>query len=58
MARLKDMKLNKYTIVSQFYVLPFVKITHELVLNGSYELIIGWLNIEVSLSYEPKRKRT
>ena len=57
MARLKDMKLNKYTIVSQFYVLPFVKITHELVLNGSYELIIGWLNIEVSLSYEPKQKK-
>ena len=51
------MKLNKYTIAYQIYVLPFVKITHDKFLNGSYELIIGWLNIEVSLSYEPKQKK-
>ena len=46
------MKINMYTIVGQFYVFPFVKITYDKYLNGSYELFIGWLNIGVSLSYE------
>ena len=31
----------------QVYLLPFVKITHDKVLNGRYEFIIGWLKWEV-----------
>lgn len=30
-------------IYGQFYILPFVKVTHTRELNGSLEFIIGWL---------------
>ena len=40
----KKMKVYKSEIVSQFYVLPSIKVTHSRWLNGDYELIFGWFN--------------
>jgi hypothetical protein len=37
------MKINLDTVYSQIYVTPYAKITHNRILNGDYELIIGWL---------------
>jgi hypothetical protein len=51
------MKISIHKIDSQLYLLPFVKVTYDKVLNGSYELIIGWLNIGLSISYKPKQRR-
>ena len=48
------MRISKYTIYGQVYLLPFIKITHDIFLNGEYELIVGWVNIGISLSYKPK----
>ncbi len=38
-------------IVSQIYILPFIKITHNKHLNGKYEFIIGWLNKELIIGF-------
>jgi len=48
------MKINIDRVVSQIYILPYIKITHDTFLNGNYELIIGWFNWELVLGYEPK----
>jgi hypothetical protein len=37
------MKISLDTVMSQIYVLPYIKVTHDKWLNGDYELIIGWL---------------
>jgi len=37
------MKISLATVMSQIYVLPYIKVTHDKWLNGDYELIIGWL---------------
>ena len=50
------MKISIHKIAYQFHVLPFVKVTYDKVLNGHYELIIGWFNIGLSLSYKPKQR--
>lgn len=50
------MKITTHKISHQVYLLPFVKITYDKTLNGDYELIIGWFNIGLSLSYKPKQK--
>jgi len=50
------MKISKHIIVGQFHVLPFIKITHDILLPEEYELIVGWFNIGVSLSYKPKQR--
>ena len=39
-----------YKIESQVYLLPYIKITHDRILNGKYELIIGWLTREIVIS--------
>lgn len=44
------MKIGIHTIVSQIYLFPFIKITHDRFLNGDYELIVGWINKEISIS--------
>ena len=31
----------------QVYLLPFVKITHDKLINGRYEFIVGWFKWEV-----------
>jgi len=50
------MKISTYKIAYQFHILPFVKVTYDKVLNGDYELMIGWFNIGVSFSYTPKQR--
>jgi hypothetical protein len=37
------MKISLDTVMSQIYVLPYIKVTYDKWLNGDYELIIGWL---------------
>jgi hypothetical protein len=39
-------------IVSQIYVFPFVKITHDKWLNGNYEISIGWLNKCITIAWK------
>ncbi len=51
------MKISKHSIVGQFYVLPFIKITYDVFLNGDYELLIGWLNKGISLSFKPNQNK-
>ena len=48
------MRISKHTIVGQLHVLPFIKVTYDKTLNGDYELIVGWFNIGISISYTPK----
>jgi len=48
------MEINIHKISCQLYIIPFVKLTHNKLLNGSLELIIGWFNIGLSISYKPK----
>ena len=52
-----EMRISKHKIFGQAYILPFIKITHDVFLNGEYELIVGWLNIEISLSYKLKKNK-
>ena len=44
------MKVKFYTVSSQLYITPYVKITYDKFLNGDYELIIGWFNKEIVIS--------
>lgn len=44
------MKISSYEVMYQIYLLPYIKITHDRFLNGSYELIIGWFNKEIVIS--------
>jgi len=37
-------------ILSQIYLTPYLKVTHDKWLNGNYELIIGWLKWELVIS--------
>jgi hypothetical protein len=41
------MKIRMYSIWDQIYILPFIKLTHDRMLNGDLELIIGWLKWEI-----------
>lgn len=50
------MKISKHSIVGQFHVLPFIKITYDKTLNGEYEFIVGWLSGGISLSLKPKQR--
>ena len=45
------MKISLDTVLYQIYILPYVKITHNNWLNGSYEFIVGWLNYQLVISY-------
>jgi len=38
------------TIVSQIYILPYIKLTYNRWLNGDLELIVGWINKELIIS--------
>ena len=49
------MKISKHSIVGQFHVLPFIKITYDKTLNGDYEFIVGWLSGGISLSFKPNK---
>lgn len=50
------MKISVHKIESQLYLLPFIKVTYNKILNGNYELIIGCFNIGMSISYKPKQR--
>lgn len=41
------MKFNIYSVWGQVYFLPYIKMTHNRLLNGNIELIIGWLKWEI-----------
>ena len=41
------MKIQIVTIVSQVYLVPYIKITYSRWLNGNLEFTIGWLNKEI-----------
>lgn len=43
-------KFTKYKVWNQIYILPYIKITHNRILNGDLELIIGWLKWEFALA--------
>ena len=50
------MKISKHSIVGQFHVLPYIKITHDKTLNGEYEFIVEWLSGGISFAFKPKQR--
>jgi hypothetical protein len=44
------MKINIDEVWGQIYIFPYIKLTHTRKLNGDLELIIGWLNKQISIS--------
>ena len=44
------MKFSIVSILAQIYVTPYIKITHNRILNGNLELIIGWLKWELVIA--------
>jgi hypothetical protein len=46
------MKLEIAKVVSQIYIVPYIKITYDKFLNGNYEFIIGWLNYQIIVLIE------
>lgn len=45
------MKVQINEVCYQFYLIPYIKVTYSRVLNGDYELIIGWLKFELSFCF-------
>jgi hypothetical protein len=45
------MIIQIFTVAYQIYLLPYIKITHDTNLNGSYEIIIGWFNKELVIAF-------
>ena len=45
-----------YKVKYQLYILPFIKITHDTILSGEYEFIIGWFNLEMAIPFKPKNR--
>jgi hypothetical protein len=41
------MKIVIDEIWGQIYVLPTIKITHDRMLNGKHELILGWFKYQL-----------
>ena len=41
------MKIRVFSVLSQTYITPYIKITHNRNLNGCLEFIIGWLKWEI-----------
>ena len=46
----RKMSISMEYIWAQLYILPFVKVTHTRVLNGDYELLIGWLKWQLAIT--------
>jgi hypothetical protein len=44
------MKFSISNIVSQIYLIPYIKITYDRYLNGDLEMCIGWINKEIVIS--------
>lgn len=49
--KLKSFGFNYTKVLSQIYLLPYIKVTHNRNLNGNYEIILGWFNFEISLYF-------
>ena len=47
---IRGIKFKVCTIVGQIYILPSIKYTHDRMLNGDNELIIGWLKYELIIA--------
>ena len=43
------MKIRIYKVAYQAYLTPYLKVTTSRYLNGNYELILGWFNIQLTL---------
>jgi len=41
------MKIRVFSITSQIYITPYIKITHNRNLNGYLEFTMGWLKREI-----------
>ena len=48
---LTTMRFEKYEMVDQMDLIPFIRITYSKNLNGRYEAILGWLNYGICLSW-------
>ena len=44
------MKIGIYKTSYQFAITPNIRVTYSKDLNGEYELIFGWLHLELVLS--------
>ena len=42
------MKIRIYKVAYQTYLTPYFKVTTSRYLNGNYELILGWFNIQIT----------
>ena len=45
------MKMFVSKVWGQIYLLPYIKVTHDKMLNGDYEVIIGWLKWEFVIAF-------
>jgi len=45
------MKISIDTIISQAYLTPYIKITYDKWLNGYYEISLGWLHKQLTISW-------
>jgi len=45
------MKIDRYTQVGQFLIIPTIKITFDRFLNGYYEVIFTWGSWGISLQF-------
>ena len=41
------MTIRVFSILSQLYITPYIKVTHDRDLDGCLEFIIGWLKWEI-----------
>ena len=46
---MKNIKIRIYKGAYQTYLTPYLKVTTSRYLNGSYELILGWFNLQLTL---------
>ena len=46
---MKNIKIKIYNVAYQTYLTPYVKVTTSRYLNGNYELIVGWFNVQLTL---------
>jgi len=46
---MKNIKIRIYKVAYQAYLTPYVKATTSRYLNGSYELILGWFNVQLTV---------
>lgn len=47
----RKIKFSIDTVWGQIYILPYIKITNNRLLNGDLEFIIGWINKELVIKF-------